>query len=384
MPLPLDNAELRNFIEEAVRKKTDLLKLAEALSKSEFAPWRNQILDYIALVPKYRKKFDTNAFLTCDKLALEQSTAADIGIYKARFFDGAESVDDLCCGMGGDSFFLPQTVPVRGVDLSEERVAMYLFNTKAMGYQREALTADVRTLKSRSALFTIDSARRAKDDDNQRNFSELTPSLSEIIELAKLYKGGMAKLPPGYPQESFPAETEKFYLGAKNDCRECLLLFGSLAKNPGKTHAVFIDSFGNAHVWTSSSPTELSCGPLSNFLAEPIPVLIRSHLFPEIAQSLSPDVRLISPGIAYLTSDKSLHGDGFRNFRILGSVPLSTGKIKKLLRDHRIGKLTIKKRGVEIVPEAEIKRLSPKGENEGVLFYTRVAGEKTAILTKPV
>ncbi|MDR2584293.1 MAG: hypothetical protein LBC75_12505, partial [Fibromonadaceae bacterium] len=35
-----------------------------------------------------------------------------------------------------------------------------------------------------------------------------------------------------------------------------------------------------------------------------------------------------------------------------------------------MGKLTLKKRGVEVVPETEIHRLSPKGEKEAVLFYT--------------
>jgi hypothetical protein len=55
-----------------------------------------------------------------------------------------------------------------------------------------------------------------------------------------------------------------------------------------------------------------------------------------------------------------------------------------MLKKHGIGKLTLKKRGVEIIPEEEIKRLKPKGKNEGVLFYTRIAGEKTALLTKRI
>ncbi|MCI5601318.1 MAG: class I SAM-dependent methyltransferase [Hallerella porci] len=380
MFLPFDDAEFIRFVNEAVQKKTEVLKLAEMLSKSPWANLRGSILDYIALVPKYRKKFETDAILACDKLALEQSTAADIGRYKAELFEKATSVDDLCCGMGGDSFFLPKNLSVRGIDLSEERVQMYRFNTRALGSPREALCEDIRELKSRGEFFTIDPARRQKDGDNQRNFSELTPTLSEVIQIARDYKGGMAKLPPGYPANEFPTDCEIIYLGAKNDCRECLILFGELTKNPGKTRAVYIEN-SVPKSWVGTSSKELTIGPLSQFLAEPVSVLVRSHLFAEIAQKENADAHLISNGIAYVTSNSPFDASAFHNYRVLGSVPLSTGKVKKLLKEFDIGKITLKKRGVEIVPEAEIKRLSPKGKNEAILFYTRIAGEKSAILT---
>lgn len=388
MEIPWDSFELFRFVDEAIRQNTDHLKLSELLAKSPFAEIRGKVLDYIALVPKYRKKFQTKAFLACDRLALEQSTAKDIGTYKAKLFPKASSIDDLCCGMGGDSFFLSTETEVRGYDLSPERVAMYRFNTRAMGFERKAKIADVRSIENRSEYFTIDSARREKLGDSQRNFSELTPTFSEILEIAEHYRGGIAKLPPGYPTEEFPADVETAYLGSRNDCRECLVLFGEMMRHPGKVRAVAIDASGEAHEWLSdfslSEMPELSTGPLREFLAEPIPVLVRSHLFSEIALKTSPTASLVSPGIAYVTSSTPLDKFAFHNYRVLGSVPLSTGKVKALLKAHDIGKLTLKKRGVEIVPEAEIKRLSPKGSEEGILFYTRINGEKTAILAVPV
>lgn len=388
MEIPWDNPELFRLVALAVERNTDHLKLSEILAKSPFAEIRGPILDYIALVPKYRKKFRTSAFLACDKLALEQSTAKDIGSYKAGLFPKASSIDDLCCGMGGDSFFLSTESEVCGYDLSPERSAMYRFNTRAMGFERKAEIADVRSVKNRGEYFTIDSARREKLGDCQRKFSELTPAFSEILEIAKHYRGGIAKLPPGYPIEEFPADAEIAYLGSRNDCRECLVLFGEMARNPGKARAVAFDAAGEAHEWFSdfslSEIPELPTGPLGEFIAEPIPVLVRSHLFSEIALKTSPTASLVSPGIAYVTSSDPLDKFAFHNYRVLGSVPLSTGKVKALLKAKGIGKLTLKKRGVEIVPEAEIRRLSPKGSEEGVLFYTRIDGEKAAILAVPV
>lgn len=384
--LPWDDPELLDFACTAVREKTDILKLAEKLSKSRFKDLRSEILAYIEIVPKYRKKFRTEKFLACDRLALEQSTAADIGIFKAKLFEGAGTIDDLCCGMGGDSFFLGKNFKVRGVDLSPDRIEMFRHNAQALGLSAEAVVADIRTLESRSEFFTVDPARRETLADNQRNFSELTPSLSEICEMAKLYRGGMTKLPPGYPENEIPRGTEILYIGSRSDCRECLVLFGALAKNPDTVSAVVIDSEDEAHIWNFArgfSP-ELPTQSPAKFLAEPLPVLVRSHLFPAVALKENADAHLISEGIAYVSSDSPFDAKAFRNFQILGTAPIATGKVRALLKEHDIGKLTLKKRGVEIVPEKEIQRLAPRGHKEAVLFYTRVLGEKTAILALPV
>ena len=53
-----------------------------------------------------------------------------------------------------------------------------------------------------------------------------------------------------------------------------------------------------------------------------------------------------------------------------------------MLKEHGIGKITLKRRGVKLDPDAEIKRLKPKGKNSAILFYTRAYGEKVAILAK--
>ena len=58
--------------------------------------------------------------------------------------------------------------------------------------------------------------------------------------------------------------------------------------------------------------------------------------------------------------------------------------VRAMLKKHDIGRITLKKRGVEIIPEKEIKRLDPRGSREAILFYTRIRGEKAAILALPL
>ena len=389
----LTSKEIQTFITKVLKEKWDSLKISAFLGKSFSEEERRAIMDYIPLVNKSREKFNTDSFLLCDKLALEQSTAYDIGEWKAKLWPSSGSVHDLCCGMGGDSFFIPNSLELTGIDMSEERLQMYAYNMQALNKKANTLNADVRNLTKTvpnaiADFFTIDPARRKSESENQRQFENLTPSLQEVLEIAKSYKGGMVKLPPGYPIDESPLDAEIIYLGSRQDCRECLVLLGNLAQNPGKIRTVildkeksfeFVSAFDRA---TLEKEQILEEGSLQKFISEPCPLFVRSRIFTQFAKEWN--AKILSKGIAYLTTEEPISHIGFSSFAVLDSVPLGTSAVKNMLKKHGIGKLTLKKRGVEIIPEEEIKRLKPKGKNEGILFYTRVAGEKTAILTQRI
>ena len=474
----LTSAKVQEFITLATKKKLDTLQVSTQLAKEFSNDERAAIMDYMALVPKFREKFFLEskgdsakkaqpAFLLCDKLALEQSTAQDIGRWKSSLWErvikankscdgnGSASkkiVHDLCCGMGGDSFYLPKDLTAIGVDLDENRLAMYRYNSRVMREfgdstsdenaekEEKTILADVREIAKQNSkdtpaslsrtcsgtgmtnttpadFFTIDPARRAIEGENQRDLRNLTPSFEEVIEISKHYKGGMAKIPPGYPISEIPRGTEILYIGSRTDCRECLVLFGELAQNSDHVRAVMVDKTGSAiaewneirdekrearneseqsqydhnyelegrdrNYTTASSESDLPLGNVSKFISEPSPVLLRSHLFGVVALAHDESTHLISPGIAYTTSEKPLPSPGFANFEVLDSAEISTGAVRAMLKAHDVGKLTLKLRGVKVDPDQEIKRLKPKGKNSATLFYTRLNGEKIAILANP-
>ena len=426
----LTSDKTQGFIKEAFVRKMDALQVSTRLNKDGYSNEdRATIMDYMALVPKFREKFFSESerkdkFLLCDKLALEQSTAQDIGRWKANLWPSEGSVNDLCCGMGGDSFFLPQALKVTGVDLDENRLAMYHYNLQAFGKNVDTRCADVREIANgndsagskKADFFTIDPARRALEGENQRDLRNLTPSLEEVVEISKHYKGGMAKLPPGYPPAEIPDGTEIIYIGGHSDCRECLVLFGELAQNPDTVRAVIVNKNGESLTqWcrqrnraeetldddlqekldrndslegkdrtyrTATSKSDLPLGEISQFISEPAPVLIRSHLFNQVAQANDPDAHLISEGIAYVSTEKPLPTPGFACYEVLAHTEIATGAVRAMLKEHDIGKITLKLRGVKLDPDAEIKRLKPKGKNSAILFYTRALGEKVAILAR--
>lgn len=448
----LTSPAVQEFIQNAFKRKMDALQVSTALNKAGYSnEERAAIMDYMALVPKFREKFfgkdavkigsgknaplGSDVFLLCDRLALEQSTAQDISKYKANLWNVEPgNVHDLCCGMGGDSYFIPADFNVTGVDLDEDRQAMYRHNVHVM--RGSALTdganctilADVREIAKQADAcrsehpadyFTIDPARRAVEGENQRDLRNLTPTFEEVQEISRHYKGGMAKLPPGYPTDEIPADTELVYLGSHSDCRELLVLFGALAKNPGKVRAIMVDkdgfvvktADGSDAIWCGSlseiqaasnkdaehdlpgcersfrnatSENDLPVGEVAKYLAEPTALLIRSHLFGNVALAAAPEAHLISEGIAYVSCSAPLPSPAFANFEVLDKCEISTSAVRDMLKRHNVGKMTMKLRGVKLDPDEEIKRLKPKGKNEAILFYTRVAGEKTAILAQRV
>ena len=98
----LTSAKVQEFIRDAFKRKLDALQISTALNKAGYSNEdRAAIMDYMALVPKFREKFCSGknngtargVFLLCDKLALEQSTAQDIGRWKATLWECARQTN---------------------------------------------------------------------------------------------------------------------------------------------------------------------------------------------------------------------------------------------------------------------------------------------------
>jgi hypothetical protein len=69
---------------------------------------------------------------------------------------------------------------------------------------------------------------------------------------------------------------------------------------------------------------------------------------------------------------------------VLEKLPYREKQLRAALRERGIGRLTIKKRGVSVVPEELRKRLSLRGDAEATLVLTRVDGRGTALLVDPL
>ena len=347
------------------------LKLSKKLSEKFSSQERSAIIHYLEILPKIREKFclPSGVDLICDRLAFEQATAKDISEYKAKLWQGGAKIADLCCGMGGDSFWLPPDASAHGADIAPERVFMFNENMERLGLWHKAVLQNALEFKG-CDFFCIDPARRGG----------LSPSFESILELSKKFCGGMIKLPPAFPESELPKESDILYLGNESDCRECLMLSGVFGK--GMIRAVAIGKNETLEWQCEKNELQgisLEVKNLGSFILEPNPVLVRSHLFLSEAKKLG--LWQIDSTLAYLSCENlpPVHS-GFNVYKVVEQSSLSTNNVKAMLKKYDAGKITLKKRGVEVVPEAEIRRLAPKGEKECILFYTRILGKKRAIL----
>jgi hypothetical protein len=93
---------------------------------------------------------------------------------------------------------------------------------------------------------------------------------------------------------------------------------------------------------------------------------------------------LIDEHIAYVSAGTAVRTPFARGYRVLEEVPFREKPLRAALRQRGIGRLTIKKRGVSVVPDELRKRLSLRGDEEATLFLTRVSGKGTALLAQPL
>jgi len=367
----LSRIEIQSIEDEYRPLLKEPLKLSEKLSEKFDSQERSALIHYLEILPKIREKFrlPSGVDLICDRLAFEQATAKDISEYKAKLWQSGAEIADLCCGMGGDSFWLPPSVSACGADIAPERVLMFNENMKRLGLRHRAVLQNALEFKGRD-FFCIDPARRGG----------LSPNFESILELSKKFCGGMIKLPPAFPENEIPKESDILYLGNENDCRECLMLSGVFGK--GMIRAVATGKNETLEWQCEKNELQsinLEVKNLGSFILEPNPVLVRSHLFLSEAKKFG--FWQIDSTLAYLSCENlpPVHS-GFNSYKVVEQSSLSTNNVKAMLKKYDAGKITLKKRGVEVVPEAEIRRLAPKGEKEYVLFYTRVLGKKQAVL----
>ena len=109
--------------------------------------------------------------------------------------------------------------------------------------------------------------------------------------------------------------------------------------------------------------------------------MIRAGLVTAVAAGVQG--RLVDAKIAYVTSDLSFRSPFARGYRVLEHLPYREKQLKAALRERGIGRLTIKKRGVDVTPDLLRKRLALNGDEEATLVLTRVGGHGTALLVAP-
>jgi hypothetical protein len=90
--------------------------------------------------------------------------------------------------------------------------------------------------------------------------------------------------------------------------------------------------------------------------------------------------RLVDAHLAYVTTDEERPDPLARSFRVIEELPYREKPMRAALAARDVGTLTVKKRGVDVVPEQLVKRLKLKGARAATVILARVGDGARAFL----
>lgn len=317
-------------------------------------------------------------FFTPD--ALEQATRTRVADHRAARLAAAVpggSVVDLGCGIGGDLIaFARAGLVAAGVDLDPVRAAMARANLDALGLPGAVQAGDATAIDPSG--FDAAFADPARRGGRGRVFDVegWTPPWPWVLDL--LRRRALVKVAPGIDHDLVPAGAEAEWVSDGGEVKEAVLWSPDLSTTDRR--ATVIGERGLATLTDQDDPGA-DVRDVGAFLYEPDGAVVRAGLVTAVAAGV--DGGLVDEHIAYVTSDASFRTPFARGYRVLERLPYREKQLRAALQERGIGRLTIKKRGVQVVPEELRKRLALRGDDEATLVLTRVAGQGTALLVEP-
>ncbi|MGN6250548.1 MAG: THUMP-like domain-containing protein [Marmoricola sp.] len=328
-------------------------------------------------VAKFAPADAARMYFTAD--GLEQATRHRVATHRAARLAaaGAGTLVDLGCGIGGDLVACARAgLTVAGVDLDPLRVRLAEANLAALGLGGAALAADATTLDL--TPFDVAFADPARRSGRGRTFrpGDWTPPWPFVERL--LERAACVKVAPGIPHELVPAGVEAEWVSDEGDLKEAALWSGRLATTARR--ATVIRTSGLATITDADEHSD-EVRPVGRYLYEPDDAVIRAGLVTAVAAGVQGG--LVDPHLAYVTADASFTTPFARSYEVLEELPYRERPLREALRARGIGALTIKKRGVQIVPEDLRRRLGLSGEQEATIVLTRAAGKGVCLLVRP-
>lgn len=309
-------------------------------------------------------------FFTPD--ALEQASDPLVRAYRARAAAG-RSVVDAGCGIGADSLAMAQAGgEVLGLDLDPVRVAMARLNAAALDVAARFEVADIRAGLPDSELAFFDPARRDANGRRLHHVEQYEPPLSTI----RRWKQALivVKLSPGVALDQLAGYTGLVeFISVDGALKEATLWLGA---GQG-LKATLLTEDGALH-WQNADPARATLSEPRAWLIEPDPALLRAGLVGDLAVALGG--AQLDETIAYITAETWNGTPWARAWKVLDWMPFNVKRLRAYLRERRVGRVTVKKRGSAVTPEALVPQLKLKGGNAVTLALTRCRGQQIVIV----
>lgn len=381
----LVGSEAAGLMRDVAESPQAELAMSKSLRKALSAARTRILLEQVELRRRARKKFSLADRLFFERVALEQATDEWIASYKQSRF-GPERIADLCCGLGGDTMALAQGRPVVGFERDGVKCLLATANLEVADPQGSSTVVESDVEQARVEEFAawhIDPDRRG-DGRRSTTLVHHQPSAEFLTALLGRQPNGGIKLAPATdvdPQWEREAELE--WISRQGECRQLVCWFGNMSRHAGQRAATIVAADGSWQqtiVGCANRPAPVAA--LASYLYEPDAAVLAAKLVGELAAKHS--LGAIAPGSVYLTSDVLVADRALAAFAVEEVMPLDRKRLRSALRARGIGRLEIKKRGIDLDPERLRRELALQGDASATLIVTSLAGRGMAILaTRP-
>ncbi|HVT29867.1 MAG TPA: class I SAM-dependent methyltransferase [Lacipirellulaceae bacterium] len=379
----LTGSDARALLEELAAEKSPLHLVVSRLRRRVTQNQTHLLIEQTELRRRAAAKFTRADQMFFTATGLEQATDEWVARYKASRFAAqrvggrAGDIADLCCGIGGDLVAFAKTF--RAVGVERDPIAAH-FAAVNVGAEVRAVDATDFNLDG-FAAFHIDPDRRPTDR-RTTSLEYCQPNREAIEQLLRHLPDAAVKLAPAtvVPRE-WAERCELEWISRDGECRQLVAWHGSLAQRPGRRCATILSATrGYAPRTVVGIPRQVL--PIAEkpnrYVFDVDPAVLAAKLKGSLAAEHQ--LSALGDGPTYLTGPHALDDAALACFEVDDVAPLHPTMLAKYLSARGIGRLEIKKRGIDIDPEELRRQLKLRGDNGATLLVTQVAGRARAIL----
>jgi hypothetical protein len=359
----------------------------------------HMLLELQELRQRGADKFVDAARMFFTRTALEQATDQWVAAYKASRVFGQPAaatspriVADLCCGIGGDLLALAGLGPVAAAD--RDPIAALLAGANARSVlsleaadRVEICVCDVdESALENVAVWHIDPDRRS-GNGRTTSLQFSSPNADTIARMLSIVPHAAVKLAPGANVPGDLAECcELEWISRGGECKQLVAWHGALTQSPGRRRATILDTSiaseanGCKHrtlLGTADTYIPIAAQP-DHYVFDVDAAVLAARLKGALAAEYN--LRALASGSTYLTGATPIRDAALSCFEVIEVLPCRLPQMARYLRERRIGRLEIKKRGVAIGPHELRRDLKLSGDNEATLLVTYIAGRPAAIV----
>ena len=300
--------------------------------------------------------------------ALEQATAWDVAAERATRWPGDASVTDLGAGIGLDALAIATTGrAVIAYEQDPVRAAMLRFNAAALDVAaRVTVHEDDVLAAAPTGENTFFDPDRRPGGDRTRDPDAFEPPAEVWGTLLGRFARAIVKLPP-VVEGALPLDGPEEVVALGGRARERRLFVGDWPGVPAR-RALALPS-GRSVEGAGVSPPAPVAVEDGAWILDPDVSVTLAGLVGDLAarDGLAP----LADGVAYLVGEEPNEVAPGHWVRVDATLKAKPKVLNRWLREHDVGDLTIRKRGIDAKAADWRKRLRADGTKPATLVFTR-------------